>query len=184
MTRRSTRSLLAWSLVGLIGGHQATYALVYRDPGQMTSILDATGHGWLWLAPILVLSALLIALVVGLRGGDPIRSFRWRFTFLALIQGMTFAILEIAERASVHGRAFEDADWLILLVGLSIQAGVALLLALASRVVDRVAAALAAHRAPRPRRRPGSILRPSLGVFPRASAHGLAFAPRAPPVRA
>jgi hypothetical protein len=186
MRRRSTRSLLAWSLVGLIGGHQATYLLLYRDPALMGGILDATGHGWLALAPIFVLSAALTALVLGFHVAEPVRSLRWRFTFLALIQGLTFVAIEFAERfgGGIDVGPLLAADWPILVVGVAMQVAVAAVLAIASRVVERVAALLARHRTTNPHRRPIRVVRPSLVLFGPATSPGSGHGPRAPPVLA
>jgi hypothetical protein len=186
MRRSSTRALLAWSLVGLIGGHQAAYLLLYRDPAVITGMLDASGHGWMLLGPVFVISAAMTALVVGFQGSDPIRSFRWRFAFLALIQVAAFVTVEFAERSAsgVDVRPLLGDDWFILVVGSLLQVAVALLLALASRVVERVALAFAGRRTAVPRRRTVSLLRPSTLAVPGAILPGLASAPRAPPVRA
>jgi hypothetical protein len=184
MRRRSTRSLLAWSLVGLIAGHQATYLLLYRDPAVIGSMLDATGHGWLGLAPIFVLSAALTALVLGFQIADPVRSFRWRFTFLALIQGMTFVTVEFAERfgGGIDVGPLLADDWLILVVGVAMQVAVAALLAIASRVVERVAAVLARHRTASPRQRTVRVVRPWLAPLFPTTRTGLGSGPRAPPI--
>jgi hypothetical protein len=184
MKRRSTPALVAWSVVGLIAGHQATYLAVYRDPAQAGSVLAATGHDWLWLAPIVLLSAALTALVVGFRGTDPVRSFRWRFAFLTAIQVVTFTILEIAERGAsgIDLVALVDGGGhVILAVGAIIQTGVALLLAWGSHAVERIAAAFARTRPFRPRRRPAPLRRQCLVVRPAAGAPSGASAPRAPP---
>lgn len=184
MKRRSTRALLAWSVVGLIVGHQATYLAVYHDPALVSSVLDATGHGWLWLAPIFLLSAATTALVVGFRDLEPVRSFRWRFAFLAGIQAATFTIVEIAERGAtgIDLRTLSaDDGHVILAVGIAIQIGVALLLALGSRVVERIAIALARPRSVRPRGRPAQTRRPSLPTHALSAVPSRGCAPRAPP---
>jgi hypothetical protein len=149
MRRRSTRLLLAWSLVGLIGGHQAAYLAVYREPRIVVEALGATGHGWMWLAPLFCFSAALVALVVGFRGSDPVRSFRWRFAALATIQVLTFVALEAAERLTTGADASRVArdlvagpDAPVLVVGAVLQVLTAAVLALASRLVDRLASAL------------------------------------------
>lgn len=182
MTRYSVRTLIAWSLVGLIGGHQLTYLVLYRDPA---TVLDATGHGWLWAAPILVFSAALTAMVLGLLGTGPVRSLRWRFAFLALIQGSTFATVEIAERSTSGmglGHVLAEA-WLVLVVGIAIQAAIAAVLAVASRVVERVAAALR-RRASNARRPDRQLGRPTAAFVLPATYAGTGQSPRAPPVLA
>lgn len=192
MRPRSPRSLVAWALVGLIAGHQATYLAVYHDPALVTQVLASTGHGWLWLAPIFVLSAALTALVVGLQGGEAVRSTRWRFAFLAGIQATTFVVLELAERYASGSDAghlvaslLSGTGGLVLVVGIAVQTVVAAALALASRVVDRVAAALAGRRraASHPAR-VRRVLRPDLVIRPRLLEPGRAAGPRAPPLLA
>jgi hypothetical protein len=149
------------------------------------NVLNATGHGWLWLAPIFMLSAVLTAFVVGFGGATPVRSFRWRFAILAAIQIATFTVLEIAERTLTGGdlgTLMADGGDLILAVGALVQTGVALLVSLGSRVVERIAAAFAKPRTTRPRRRPAPFARPSFLVLPPAGALTRASTPRAPPV--
>lgn len=190
-TRRPTASLLAWSLIGLIGGHQAAYLAVYRDPAVIAHVLEDTGHGWMWFAPLLAASAVLTALLIGVRGSGPVRSFRWRFAGLAMIQSLTFLALETSERFGAGGGAehlldhlLADSGALVILLGLTFQLLTAFVLAVASRVIDRALAGLGRHRrAPRTSAR--SVLR---AVAPDSLPHriGLARAcpPRAPPVRA
>jgi hypothetical protein len=186
MRRRSTPTLLAWSVIGMLAGHHATYLAIYRDPTIVADVLAATGHGWLWIAPILVFSAALIALVLGVMGADPIQSFRWRFASLAGIQVGAFVVIEIAERNAAGVDLWASllgADDRILLLGGLIQVAVALLLAMASRVVERIAHAIRQVRSARPRRRPGLTLRPAFLPLPLTAAPSRANAPRAPPIR-
>lgn len=187
MKRRPTHVLLAWAVLGLLGGHHATYLAIYRDPALIEQMLDVTGHGWLSIAPLLALSALLTALVLGVRGSAPVRSFRWRFLALAAIQVVTFTLVEVGERQVVGGdllAAMADGGWLVLGVGAAIQVGVAFLLAAASRVAERLAAALARRRTRAPRREVRSTPRPRTIRVPRSVVAGRGWAPRAPPVLA
>jgi hypothetical protein len=191
MTRRPTRSLVAWSLAGLVVGHQATYFLVYRDPSVLASALSATGHGWLWLAPLLLASAPLTALVLSLRESAIVRPFRSRLVFLALIQATTFLALEVAERATTGASAghligglVEGLGWQILLVGVVVQVVFAALLALASKVVERVIQALRASPGRQPRHRARALRRPVAVAHPRLRSLADVGGPRAPPVHA
>jgi hypothetical protein len=182
---------LAWSAIGLLAGHQAAYFVVYRDPAVVAHVLEDTGHGWLWFAPFLAAAAAAIALVVGFRGSEPIRSFHWRFAALAFVQVGSYVLLEATERAA-HGHGSADVmttldggGWLVLIVGIGLQLLTAFLVALASRAVERIAAAARRRRAG-PRRpvpvagrrwaAPDALLRRLLLAR--------AFGPRAPPVGA
>jgi hypothetical protein len=187
MRRRPTRTLIAWSTIGLIVGHQAAYLAYYRDPAIVSEVLRASDHGWLWLAPIILFAAALTALVVGFAGSDPVRSYPHRFASLALIQVGAFAAVEVAERLAGSADLFDlvsRVDVGILVLGSLIQVAVALVLAAASRIVERVAATLGRARIAAPRRRPTRFLRPSRSVPPALPTPARPFAPRAPPIRA
>ena len=191
-TRRPTASLLAWSLIGLLGGHQAAYLAVYRDPAVVAHVLRDTGHGWMWLAPLLAASAALTVLIVGLRGTAPVQSFRLRFAALAVIQASTFVAVESCERlpdGTDGARLVDDllagSGWLVLLLGLGFQVVAAFLLALASRVVERIAGVLRRRRRRSPRPAvPAARHAPSSVTLPINLGLARSCPPRAPPVPA
>jgi hypothetical protein len=189
MRLRSKPALLAWSVFGLIVGHQAAYLAVYQDPDALASVLNITGHGWLSFAPIFTMSTMLVAVVLGLRDSEPLKSLRVRFAVLALIQSAAFVMLEVTERQASGidpGLLLSAAELPVLLIGLAVQTGLALLLALASRVVDEVAAAIRrARKTPqlRPSRRALAVTA-GYQLYRATSTILAATAPRAPPLHA
>ncbi len=188
-SRRPTATLLAWSAIGLLGGHQAAYFLVYRDPALVAHVLEDTGHGWLWIAPFLVAAAAIIAMITGFRGSEPVRSFRGRFLALALVQTGTFVLLEASERAAHRSdpadltASLAGSGWLVLVVGIGFQLLTAFLVAVASRAIDRIAAAVrrrrTGHRHPATR---AIRRREAPGSFPHSLRLARTCGPRAPPV--
>jgi hypothetical protein len=190
-SRRPTATLLAWSVIGLLGGHHAAYLLVYRDPAILAHVLEDTGHGWMWIAPFLAAAAVVIAMIVGFRGSEPVRSFRSRFSALALVQVGTFVLIEAGERVA-HGSdaadliaSLDGSGWLVLIVGIGLQLLTAFLVAVASRVIERIGDAVRRRRV-RPRHPVPRACR--RWEAPDALSHGLLLArargPRAPPVGA
>lgn len=189
-SQRPSATLLAWSIVGLLGGHQLAFALVYRDPSAIAHALADTGHGWAWMAPLLLATAAFVALVTGIRGGSPVTRFRTRVAVLAAIQVGAFLGMEVVERLA-HGThpanlgtvLVENLGWAVLALGVVLQLALAFLLAILSAVVDRIVQALRAAAVRWPRatagRRPTVVVRVAHSID-RAGAAG----PRAPPVPA
>ncbi len=186
--RPSVIALLAWSAAGLLGGHQAAYLLVYRDPAVLAHVFADTGHGWLQVAPFLAAAALLTAIVVGFGGTSPIPSLRWRFSALALVQTSAFLLVEAGERLA-HGGAAADPmsildgrGWLVVAVGVGVQCITAALVALASEAVERIGHAARTRRA-RPRHRTNESVRPidASSVLPHGRLWAVTCRPRAPP---
>jgi len=159
--RRSRSGLLAtaWALVGVLGGHLLTYALLFPDAHVHDAVLRDSGHAWTGLLGPAVLTAVAVAIALGLLGGarrDQTRGVR--FTTLVLIQVGLFAGLELAERIASSGLTIDSLEHNltghglagILLIGSVIQVVTAWLGSAVSRLVAAVAERLAA--AP-PRRR-------------------------------
>jgi hypothetical protein len=180
---------MAWAVIGVLGGHVLTYAILYPDGHVHDAVMAETGHGWtevLWPA---VLTALAVVTAVGLIGRHQRGSDRGvRFLVLATLQVGLFAGLELAERAGVgmtletlphhlldHGLAA------ILLIGTLVQLLTAWLGSAVSRFIAAVAGRLRALRRPR-RRQPARVAASSSSrpTARGARAHGI----RAPPLLA
>jgi hypothetical protein len=180
--RRSVGGIMAiaWALVGVLGGHLATYALLFPDAHVHDQVLAESGHGWTALLGPAALTAVAVALALGLVGGAGRgRSRGVRFTTLVLLQVALFAGLELAERVASSGLTV-DTLWhhltahglaAILLLGTLIQVATAWLGSAVSRIVAAVAERL---RGAPPRRRHAQA-RPALAE---------ATLPAARPVRA
>lgn len=159
--RRSRAGLtaLAWALVGVLGGHLLTYAVLYPDAHVHDQVLSESGHGWTALLGPAAMTAIAVAIALGLVGGSGRgRSRGVRFGTLALLQVSLFAGIELAERVASSGLTV-DTLWhhlvahglaAILLLGALIQVITAWLGSAVSRIVAAVADRL---RPARPRRR-------------------------------
>jgi hypothetical protein len=157
---RSTGGLmtLAWALVGVLGGHLLTYAILYPDAHVHDQILADTGHGWTTLLGPAALTAVAVAVALGLvRGAGHGHRRGVRFTTLLLLQVGLFAGMELAERVASSGLTVETlwhhlADHglaAILLLGTLIQVATAWL----GSAVSRIVAAVAERLRPAPPRR-------------------------------
>lgn len=174
--RRSRSALIAvaWALLGVLGGHLLTYALLYPDAHVHDAVLAESGHGWTALLGPATLTALVIALGLGLLGGvrrDHARGVR--FTTLLLLQVGLFAGMELVERVASSGLTLDTlrhhlADHgllAILLLGGAIQVVTAWLGSRVSRLVAAVAERLRPapprRRLAHPRLVPVSVSRPA-----------------------
>ena len=152
---------IAWALFGVLGGHLATYALLFPDAHVHERVLAASGHGWTALIGPAALTAAVAALGLGFLGSiERGRARSVRFTTLLVLQLGLFAGLEIAERAASSGLTLGSIQHHlvdhglagILVVGSLIQ----LVTAWFGSTVSRVVAAVARRRpAAPPRRRLG-----------------------------
>ena len=149
---------MAWALVGVLGGHVLTYAILFPDQHVHDRILAESGHGWTELLGPAVLTATAVAVVLGLLGGTGRAHRRGvRFTTLALIQVGLFGGMELAERIASSGLTIDtlphqlSAHGLaaILFVGNLIQ----LVTAWLGSAVSRAIAAVAERLRPAPPRR-------------------------------
>lgn len=186
---RSRSGLLAvsWALLGVLGGHLLTYAILFPDAHVHDAVLAESGHGWTALLGPAALTALVVALGLGLLGGfrrDPSRDVR--FTTLLLLQVGLFAGMELAERVATSGLTV-DTLWhdltghglgAILVLGIAIQAVTAWLGSRVSRLVAAVAERL---RAAAPRRRPAHPHLVPVSVSRPAVRPGGAHGSRGPP---
>ncbi|MFN8620405.1 MAG: hypothetical protein U0869_06630 [Chloroflexota bacterium] len=186
---RSTLIALAWAIVGVLGGHVATYAILFPDQHVHDQVLAESGHAWMELLWPAVLTGTLVAVALGLLGGAGRGGSRGiRFTTLALLQVAIFGGLEIAERVASSGLTVESLPHqliahglaAILLLGSLIQVVTAWLGSALSRVVAAVAERL--RPAPPRRRLAHRHLLPAVVRLPAARpvrAHGS----RGPPLR-
>lgn len=149
----------AWALVGVLGGHLLTYAILYPDAHVHDQVLSESGHGWTTLLGPAALTAIMVAVALGLVTGTGHGHRRGvRFTTLVLLQVGLFAGMELAERVASSGLTV-DTLWhhltghglaAILLLGTAIQVITAWLGSAVSRIVAAVAERL---KAAPPRRR-------------------------------
>jgi len=183
MPRRSVPRGLVLSVAffGVFVGHAVTYIVLAGNPVVRSTMLRATGHGYL---PVTVHATLALA-VIGLAGlflaglgrGTAGSGLTRR---IATFQVLTFAAIEIAERLAVRAPLHDLTH--VLPVGTVVQIGVALLVALVVRAMLRAGdsasdAVSAAPLAPPPALVP-LIAAPAAGI-----AERLLRAPRgrAPP---
>jgi hypothetical protein len=188
---RLTRPLLvvAWSVAGLLIGHQLAYALVFRDPAILAHALADTGHHWLTLLPIFLAAATAVGVAALWAGGRGPQSQRHRLLLFGALQLSAYSAIEVAERLA-HGAGLEGiaaelrhpGGAALLLVGLLLQALIAVGLALLSRAAEAVVARLR-RRTPAPTGS-GTVRRPRPdALLPLLSILGPAHAVRAPPLR-
>ncbi|HEX2031043.1 MAG TPA: hypothetical protein VHL78_06555 [Actinomycetota bacterium] len=175
---------------GVALSHFLAFLVATPDHAARSDLLSQTGHGY-WPYFIAVALGALVAGLVGFAGerawgeadGAGFRSL-YRFTAIRLLvlQAVGFLLLEGAERLIVHGSLDGLLSEPVVIIGLLVQAAVALagalLLVLFVRVVDRVRALF--RRSARPPRvalprGPLAFTPPPLPVA------GGGPAPRAPP---
>jgi Zn-dependent protease with chaperone function len=168
--RLPTRALLAiaWAVIGVLGGHVLTYALLFPDHHEHEEVLAESGHTWLALVPPLILVAASVAVVLGLLAGTGhARARGVRFAALAAIQVVLFGGMEIAERVT-SGMTIDALPHVlvehqlaaILVVGTLLQLVTAWLGSVVSRAVADVARRLARvrHMARRASHRPLPVI--------------------------
>ena len=144
--------VFAVAAAGVLIGHWLTYALLLAQPARREAVLSATGHGYLRLASVTVLVLILLALGSAVMcalgaGSDPAgasRAGRIRRLFprLWLLQGLTFAGVEVVERL-IAGAPLGVLLGRVLLVGLLVQALAAAVGAVLLHALHRAAASLA-----------------------------------------
>jgi hypothetical protein len=186
-TVRAGAMAMALALLGVLGGHLATYALLFPDAHVHDRVLAGSGHGWTALMGPAVLTAVAIALGLGVLSGlGRGRARSVRFTTLLVLQVGIFAGLEIAERAASSGLTLASLQHhlvdhglaSILVVGTLIQ----VVTAWFGSTVSRVVAAVARLRPTTPPRRrlAQRRLTPAIGAPPLARP-ARSHATRAPP---
>ena len=144
--------VFAVAAAGVLIGHWLTYALLLAQPARREAVLSATGHGYLRLASVTVLVLILLALGSAVMCALEARSdpagasragrIRRLFPRLWLLQGLTFAGVEVVERL-VAGAPLGVLLGRVLLVGLLVQALAAAVGAVLLHVLHRAAASLA-----------------------------------------
>jgi hypothetical protein len=145
--------VFAVAAAGVLIGHWLTYALLLAQPARREAVLSATGHGYLRLASVTVLVLILLALGSAVMcamdaRSDPagaLRAGRVRRLFprLWLLQGLTFAGVEVVERLVAGAPLGDVLLGRVLLVGLLVQALAAVVGAALLHVLHRAAAGLA-----------------------------------------
>ena len=144
--------VFAVAAAGVLVGHWLTYALLLAQPARREAVLSSTGHGYLRVASVTVLvlillalgSAVMCALDARMDPADASRTARIRRLFprLWLLQGATFAGMEVAERLVARAPLGVFLGR-VLLVGLLVQALAAVVGAVLLHVLHRAAASLA-----------------------------------------
>ncbi len=154
-TRGSLRRfpVFAAATAGVLGGHWLTYALTFGQPARREAELSATGHGYLRVAGVTALVLVLLALGSALMCALEARSdaaasplaarLRRLFLRLWLLQIVTFSGVEVAERLAAGAPLRDIVLGRVLVVGLIVQALVAVVGALLLHVLHRAAAGLA-----------------------------------------
>jgi len=139
MPRRSVPRGLILSIAcfGVFVGHAITYVVLAGNPVVRSTMLHATGHGYL---PVTVHATLALA-VIGLAGmflaqiGAP-RTTGSRLTGrVATFQVLVFAAIEVAERVAARVPLHDLSH--VLPIGTIVQIGVALVVAAVIRIILR-----------------------------------------------
>jgi len=143
--------VLALAFGGVLLGHTVAYRLLIPDAHTRALELAASGHGYLSGGNALGLVVAIIALAALFLGGvmrtqDAVP--RYLAARLVAFQMAAFLTMEVLERLASGGGTQHLAP--VLLVGLPVQALIAILVALAARLLVRVAAAIADLLAPTP----------------------------------
>jgi hypothetical protein len=186
---RNASLAVAWALVGVLGGHLLTYAVLYPEAHLHDAAMVHSGHAWMSLLLPAVATAIAVVLLLGLLGGAGHAASRGvRFTTLVLLQVALFSALEIAERlgdglalAQLPHALLQHDLGPVLLLGALIQVFTAWLGSTVSRLVAglgrRVRPAAPRRRLAHPRLLPVVAVRP---VARPAGAHHS----RGPPILA
>jgi hypothetical protein len=142
-----TVTMLGMGLAGLVGGHAFGYALAVPDDIHRTTLLAATGHGYLPSASRLAMMLGIAAVVTGIAAGYLHRprfiqpSLSKVALRLVALQCAAFAVLEVVERV-VASAPMSSLSVPLLVIGLLTQALVALVLALLIVGLRRLGAVL------------------------------------------
>lgn len=185
-----TRSAWALSIpiaaLGCLAAHWFAYAAAHPDPASRGRALQASGHGYLMHAPLLLAGVVTVVLVALLR--ESVRAARgarsapppaWLFAFMP---AAAFTLQEHAERLLAGADPFVIRQPVFLL-GLALQLPFGLLAFWLARAVLRAAQAVGEAFAsePAPRLpRPVALCVPQREVV-YAPPHARAYAQRGPP---
>ena len=176
---------------GAVLGHALTYLLVVPAAGARDALLASTGHSYWWAAVLaaVVLGLLSAATVAvrnftgGLRGDETMgpEGIGRLAARLAVMQSVIFVLQEVIERLEARVPLTTLMTGRLLLVGVLVQALVALALAFVLFFIARAAAA-AGHALRRPSPvRASPVPRPVRVVAVRQTAIAAAGGIRAPP---
>jgi len=136
--------VLGFALGGVLLGHTVAYRILIPDAHARALELAASGHGYLSGANVVGLVAAVVALAALFLGGV-LRTNQVAPLHLAArlvgFQMAAFLSMEVLERIASGGGTQHLAP--VLLVGLPVQATIAILVALVARLLLRVAAAIA-----------------------------------------
>ncbi len=182
--RGSSRSslVLGLALGGVLLGHTAAYRLLLPDAHTRALELAASGHGYLSGANVVGLVSAVVALAALFLGGvlrtteTAPRDLAWR---LIGFQVAAFCAMEVLERITSGGGLQHLPA--VLLIGLPVQALIAVLVAFAARLLLRVAAAIADLHGRTPTWAAASLAIPGDAVAPRRPDRTGSPPGRAPP---
>jgi hypothetical protein len=141
--------VLGLAFGGVLVGHTVAYRLLIPDAHSRALELAASGHGYLTGANAIGLVAAIIALAALFLGGVMRTQDVAPHHLAARLVGFqmaAFLSMEVLERLASGGGTQHLAS--VLLVGLPVQALIAVLVALVARLLVRVAAAIADVLAP------------------------------------
>jgi hypothetical protein len=166
---------------GVVGGHALAYTLAYPLAAARRAHLDEIGHDGFPVLLVLGFAAAGIALVSTFVRAARRDGLAPRASTLTWLQVGLFLALELAERGLDLGATASDSA---VVLGLPVQAALAVALAWLARGVAEVAHRLAEISAPVRLRRPAPIPRPGRVAEP-VPPDPTAFGPRrAPPALA
>jgi hypothetical protein len=139
MPRRSVPRglILSVAFFGVFVGHAITYVVLAGNPVVRSTMLHATGHGYL---PVTVHATLALA-VIGLAGvflaglGAPRTVGSGLTRRVGTFQVLVFAAIEVAERVAARAPLHDLAH--VMPVGTVVQIGVALIVAAVIRMILR-----------------------------------------------
>jgi len=151
------------AMAGLILGHTVSYLIVVPDPHQRQFVLQQTGHGYmpaLTQVALMVLVAGLAALVARAFGrrGEQTESFPSLARTLGVIQVVAFVGQEVLERLVAHAPLQTLGHDHVLVTGILVQVGLAIVAARVLLWIARASTRLATAWTVRPALpRPGRI---------------------------
>jgi hypothetical protein len=178
-------------VIGLLAGHSLGYRWAIADADERAHALEASGHGYLAYAPLVVavgLSLVVVAFAARVQAfirGDRVREAPpWLF---ALLPALAFLAQEYVERA-LHAGSFVWATALepAVLSGLVLQIPIALIALVVARALARLAEVVARALGEEPRARVTDFfLSSSLTVVPLPPVRvaGRGWSERGPPAR-
>jgi hypothetical protein len=176
-------------VVGVLSGHALGYRWTVADAHEQTHVLEASGHGYLAYAPLVValgLSVVVVAFLARvraiLRGGTDGELPPWVF---ALLAPLAFLAQEYVERL-VHS---SEVAWATVLeppvvAGLLLQLPVALVVLAVARALARLADAVGRALGAEPREPLAELLLPcpvSAAALPVPRIAGRGRSERGPP---